>query len=563
VRALRTISVVVASLALSCAGKVVKLVAGGTDQELRTRPDAGAASSQRHEPPILVLALDGVSRGLLYDMLRAGELPNFEQLFGGDHLAHAYLDDSLLSTLPSTTMAAWVTAMTGVTPAAHGVTGNEYFIREKRQFACPAPVSFDDAAPTLAIYTDRYLDKLADAPTVYERLRQRDPDILIWVTMNHLFRGADRLLLAKRTAIVNAFEGFLEKVIDEHGSNHASDKIYATLDTAAVDVLLSHLKSGPTPDVLTLYLAGTDLYAHVASEGPDEARRMYLRDVVDPQIGRVVEALRDRGVLDKTWIVSIADHGHTEVKHDAQHALGAAGMAAGPPKILRAMGYRVRPMKKDVSDRDPFSAVLAYGGAMAYVYLADRSKCPAATDLCPWSDMPRYDLDVLPVADAYWRASREGVIAPELEGTIDLVLVRKPRPVDQIDAPFEVYVGDGKTVPVDVYMADHPHPTYVDFAQRLDDLAVGVHGERAGDILLLAHDGDEHHPEDRYYFAGLYHSWHGSPSRGDSEVPLIVANKHHDAAQIGTWVKRVIGPNPRLQKVTDLLIRLREGGLGG
>jgi predicted AlkP superfamily pyrophosphatase or phosphodiesterase len=562
VRGLRSVPVVAACLALSCAGKVVKLVAGGSDQQLRTRPDAGAASSQRHEPPILVLALDGVSRGLLYDMLRAGELPNFEQLFGGDHLAHAYLDDSLLSTLPSTTMAAWVTAMTGVTPAAHGVTGNEYFIREKRQFACPAPVSFNDAAPTLAVYTDRYLDKLAEAPTVYERLRQRDPDILIWVTMNHLFRGADRLLLAKRTAIVNAFEGFLEKVIDEHGSNRASDKIYATLDTAAVDVLISHLKSGPTPDVLTLYLAGTDLYAHVASEGPDEARRMYLRDVVDPQIGRVVQALRDRGVLDKTWIVSIADHGHTEVKHDAQHALGAAGMDAGPPKILRAMGYRVRPMKKDVSDRDPFSAVLAYGGAMAYVYLADRSKCPAATDVCPWSDMPRYDLDVLPVADAYWRASREGVIAPELKGTIDLVLVRKPRPVDQIDAPFEVYVGDGKTVPVDVYMADHPHPTYVDFAERLDDLAVGVHGERAGDILLLAHDGDEHHAEDRYYFAGLYHSWHGSPSRGDSEVPLIVANKHHDAAQIGTWVKHVIGPNPRLQKVTDVLIGLREGGLG-
>jgi len=555
--------VAAASLALSCATtKVVKLVASGSDQELRTRPNGGAASSQRHEPPILVLALDGVSRGLLYDMLRAGELPHFEELFGGDHLAHAYLDDSLLSTLPSTTMAAWVTAMTGVTPASHGVTGNEYFIREKRQFACPAPVSFNDAGPTLAIYTDRYLDKLAEAPTVYERLRQRDPDILIWVTMNHLFRGADRLLLAKRTAIVNAFEGFFAKELEEHGSNKASDKVYATLDTAAVDILLSHLKSGATPDVLTLYLAGTDLYAHVASEGPDEARRMYLREVVDPQIGRVVDALRERGVLDKTWVISIADHGHTEVKHDAQHALGAAGTEAGPVKILRATGFRVRPLQKDVPERDPFSAVLAYGGAMAYVYLADRSKCPAATDVCPWTEMPRYEQDVLPVADAYWKASKDGEIAPELKGTIDLVLVRRPRPVDQIDAPFEVYIGGGKTMPVDAYMADHPHPTYIDFAQRLDDLAVGVHGERAGDILLLAHDGDEKHPEDRYYFAGLYHSWHGSPSRGDSEVPLIVANKHHAAAQIGPWVRHVIGPHPRLQKVTDLLIGLREGGLG-
>jgi len=549
-------------MALSCVGEIGKLVAASSDQELRTRPQASAQSSQKHEPPILVLALDGVSRGLLYDMLRAGELPNFEQLYGGDHLAHAYLDDSLLSTLPSTTMAAWVTAMTGVTPATHGVTGNEYFIREKRQFACPAPVSFDDAGATLSIYTDHYLDKLAEAPTVYERLRQRDPDILIWVTMNHLFRGADRLLLAKRTAIVNAFQGFIANEIEKHGSNKASNKLYATLDTAAIDVLLSHLESGAIPDVLTVYLAGADLYAHVASEGPDEARRTYLHEIVDPQIGRLVQTLRDRGVLDTTWVITIADHGHTAVMHDAEHALGAAGLDAGPMKILRAAGFRIRPLEKDVSVKDPFSAVLAYGGAMAYVYLADRSKCPNATDVCPWTAMPRYAEDVLPVADAYWKASRDGTVAPELKGSIDLVLVRKPRPVDQIDAPFEVYVGDGKTEPVGAYMADHPHPTYVDFEQRLRDLAVGVHGERAGDILLLAHDGDEPQPEKRFYFAGMYHSWHGSPSRSDSEVPLIVANKHHATAEIGAWVKRVIGPSPRLQKMTDLMIGLRKGGLG-
>lgn len=548
-----------AVLTLSCAApKAIKLATSSSDQQLRDRDDSAPASSRRGEPPILILALDGVNRDLLYEMLRAGELPSFEQLLGGDHLAHADLDESMLSTLPSTTMAAWVTAMTGVTPASHGVTGNEYFIREKREFACPAPVSFNDAKPTLSIYTDRYLDKLADAPTVYERLRARDPNILIWVTMNHLFRGADRLLLAKRTAIVKAFEAFLETELEKHGTNKASSKLYESLDETAVDVLLDHLHSGATPDVLTLYLAGTDLYAHVADEGPDQARRTYLREVVDPQLGRVVAALRDRGVLDKTWVITLADHGHTEVKFDKEHALGAAGAEAGPVKVLREAGFRVRPLKHEVDVHDPFSAVLAYGGAMAYVYLADRSKCPAATDVCPWTEMPRYREDVLPAADAYWKASRDGTGAPELKGTIDLVMVRKPKPVPDIDAPFEVYIGDGKTQPLDAYLADHPHPTYVEFSQRLRDLAVGVHGERAGDILLLAHDGDEAHPEQRYYFAGLYHSWHGSPSRGDSEVPLIVANPHRTKAQIAAWLKPILGPSPRLQKVTDVIIGLRE-----
>ncbi|MFT3693738.1 MAG: alkaline phosphatase family protein [Kofleriaceae bacterium] len=552
-------AIVMAAFALSsCTPKVVKLATSSSDQTLRSRDDAAAPSSRRAEPPVLVLALDGVSRDLLYDMLRAGKLPNFEQLLGGDHLAHADLDETMLSTLPSTTMAAWVTAMTGVTPANHGVTGNEYFIREKRELACPAPVSFTDAAPTLSIYTDHYLDKLADAPTVYERLRARDPEILIWVTMNHLFRGADRLLLAKRTAIVKAFEAFIETEIDKFGNSKASSALYESLDTSAVDVLLDHLKTGPTPDILTLYLAGTDLYAHVANEGPDEARKTYLEKVVDPQLGRVVAALRDRGVLDKTWVITLADHGHTEVKFDKQHALGAAGADAGVVKVLRETGFRVRPFKHEVDMHDPFSAVLAYGGAMAYVYLADRSKCPGDKDMCPWTEMPRYREDVLAAADAYFKASRDGAIAPELKGTIDMVFVRKPKPVEAIDAPFEVYVGNGQTQSLDAYLAEHPHKTYVEFSQRLRDLAVGVHGERAGDILLLAHDGDEQHPDDRYYFAGLYHSWHGSPSRGDSEVPLIVANAHHDRAQIATWLRRLIGPSPRLQKVTDVIIGLRE-----
>ncbi|HSN30070.1 MAG TPA: alkaline phosphatase family protein, partial [Kofleriaceae bacterium] len=138
---MRLAALVLALTTIGCSTKAVKLVAGGTDQKLRDRPD-GAPQASPAPPPILVLALDGVSRDLLYQMLRAGELPRMTELLGGDGLAHAYLDDSFLSTMPSTTMDAWVAAMTGRPPADTGVAGNEYFIREKRQFACPAPISF-------------------------------------------------------------------------------------------------------------------------------------------------------------------------------------------------------------------------------------------------------------------------------------------------------------------------------------------------------------------------------------------------------------------------------------
>src|SRR5947208_10451024 len=98
---------VVVMLALLIAGctasRGAELVMSGGVHRLRPHAARAQPNSPDH-PPVLVLALDGVSRDLLYDMLRAGELPNLAELLGGDRLAHAYFDDSLLSILPSTTM---------------------------------------------------------------------------------------------------------------------------------------------------------------------------------------------------------------------------------------------------------------------------------------------------------------------------------------------------------------------------------------------------------------------------------------------------------------------------
>ena len=340
------------------------------------------------------------------------------------------------------------------------------------------------------------------------------------------------------------------------GRETSSRGAYAALDNSAVDSVVDRLAHGGSPDVLTVYLYGTDLYAHVASEGPDRARRGYLRDVVDPALGKLVARLRASGRLDREWVVVTSDHGHTEVMSDHAHALGDGD---APRDVVRAAGFRVRPFKRRVAADDPFSAVLAYGGATAYVYLADRSQCPGEHDACAWQNPPRYREDVLPVAEAFRRANASG---PQLRGALEMILVREPRPVERDDLPFEVYIGDGKTMPVEAYLAQHPHPGYVAFAERLHDLAVGPHGERAGDILLLAHDTERDDLADRFYFAHEYHSWHGSPSRGDSEIPLIVANRHHTSREIATYVKRVLGDRPFQQKLTDIALGLRRGELG-
>lgn len=550
------------ALSSGCAtAQLVKLAAAGDFRELRVRP-AGSPQSSPDKPPILFLVLDGVGREILYDLLRQGQLPHLATLLGGvdGKFPHAYFEERMLSTLPSSTMAAWMTTMTGVGPAEHGVTGNEYWIRESRTFACPAPVSFSSAAPTLEVYADDYLDKLGSTPNVYERMREKDPDVLIWIAMHSVYRGADRLLLAKRTVLARAFEGFLEKEVEKHLEDAESRRLYQQLDEGAIGSVLTELKTGTVPDVLTVYLSGVDLYAHVADEGPERARRSYLVAVLDPLLGQLAVALEARNALAGRWVVVTADHGHTQVIRDDVHALKTRG-GEDPPSVLSRIGFRVRPFQRNVSEKDPFSAVLAYGGAMAYVYLADRSACPGEKDVCDWNLPPRYEEDVLAAAEAFHKNNADGSIVPPMRGALDLILVRRPKPYAQVDLPFEVYLGGGKTMPVDAWLKEHPHPNYVAVEARLRDLAVGVHGERAGDVLLLAHNGDRDRPEERYYFAAPYCSWHGSPSRQDSELPFIVANPTHSSAAIGAYVTRVLGERPFQQKVTDLLLGLRAGAL--
>jgi len=166
---------------------------------------------------------------------------------------------------------------------------------------------------------------------------------------------------------------------------------------------------------------------------------------------------------------------------------------------------------------------------------------------------------VLSVADAFYTNNLHGAYVPQLRGTLDMVLVRRPQAAGVLSAPFEVYVGKHKLQPVAEYLRAHPHPTYVDLLARLNELTVGPHGDHAGDIILSTHSGDRSDPAQRYYFAAPYHSWHGSPSRGDSEIPLIVAHPQRSAQSIGALVQSALGAHPHQQRITDVLLALRFG----
>lgn len=539
---------------LSQSKEVAELAVEGESRTLRDHRDPRGALAERR-PDLLVIAIDGIDRDLLYRMLRAGELPNLARLLGGRRAGgfpHAHLDDRVLTTLPSNTFTAWAALFTGEVPARSGIPSNEFFIRERGQFAAPGPVSTDDATPSMKSYSEDYADDLLTAPTIYQQIRARDPGVRIWVSMSQFHRGADRLLMARRSVLADAFRIFLDNTLTGKDDRDRME-VYAALDREVLATLAAAVgdPDQPVPDLLTLYLAGSDLFAHVAEAGPDAARRTYLTEVVDPGLGELHAALARRRALADRYVVVVSDHGHTPVLHDERHALGDRDDGEGPRDVLRAAGFRVRPAGWKVEERD-FQAVLAYGGAFAFVYLADRSTCPRAGSDCDFRRPPRFEEDVLPAAEAYLRSARGAPPVPALRGALDLVLVRRGS-----QGAFQVYLGGGKLEDVDRYLARAPREAYVEVARRLRELAVGPAGDRAGDILLVTRSGAERDVHHRYYFSHTYRSWHGSPSRQDSEIPFILAHPKKSRRELAALAARKLGDAPGIDQVGRLLVDLR------
>ncbi|HEU4884799.1 MAG TPA: alkaline phosphatase family protein [Longimicrobium sp.] len=504
----------------------------------------------RGAPRVIVFALDGVGDGELHQAIVTGGMRRVAALLGRETeprlYEHGWAAPGVLSILPSTTYAAWASVFTGQPVARHGIPGNEWFAREEMRFYAPAPVTVTEHEHALQVYSDQLMGRVLRAPTVYERAGVRS-----YVSLQAYHRGADLLTVPMPSTYARMVTAAAEGAVDDET---VSQEVYEELDDQAVESLVKSIERHGPADLQTVYFPGVDLYTHVA-EHPLQDQMRYLREVIDPAVGEVLDAYRKAGALEGTWVMFVADHGHTPVLPDDLHALGTEGDDE-PPALLRQAGFRVRPFHIEVdSAEQDFQATVAYQGAFAYVYLADRSTCAQPGTRCDWKRAPRLNEDVLPVARAFFEASRTGAGVPALRGAIDLVFARQPAPPGQDAPPFQVWDGQ-RLVPIAEYLAAHPRPELLDLERRLDGLGAGPYGHRAGDVLLLARTGMELPIEQRYYFSSRYHSWHGSPTRQDSEIPLLVVQAATSGAAIRARVQRAAGARIDQLSITPVILDL-------
>src|SRR5277367_6089781 len=521
-----------AILALTSCSSIKLFLNGGEKQVKReTRPPAPG-------PYVLIFAFDGAGYDQLMAAINSGKAPAMAGMLGKDEggglYEHAYSAPNAVSILPSTTVAAWSSIFTGAPPAQTGVPGNEWFVREEMKFYAPVPVSVEEMDDNRAMLVDNFVGHQLKVPTLFQQAGVRSA-----VSMNMIYRGADYFTLIDPSSMVELFTEFVSGK-----TKHSSGKrdIYQQMDEDSVPKLLDSMETHGVPNIQVVYFPGIDLYTHLAPD-PLPMEVDYLETVTDPLVAQVLDAYRRYGILDQTYTLVIADHGHTPVLKDPRHALGA-DPEDGPAAVAKAAGFRPRKFVLDPGPKEQdYQAAFAYQGAIAYVYLADRSTCSNPGMTCDWKRPPRYKEDVLPVARAFYYANKKGHPVQLMKDTLDLVFARVPTPPGQLTHEYDIFDGH-RLVPIWLYLLMHPRPDLIQLNRRMRWLSAGPYGNRAGDVLLLSKSGLDRQIQDRYYFSAPYHSWLGSASIQDSHIPLIVARKDYPGAKLKALVDGIGGSEP-------------------
>lgn len=547
------ITIIFFRLALAATGIAIFNLAGCSATKMLF---TGGEKQVRHHlrpvepgPYVLIFGFDGAGYDQLMAAINSGSAPNLHAMLGkkqgdGGVYEHAYSAPNAISILPSTTIAAWSSIFTGATPAYTGVTGNEWFVRDEMRLYAPAPVSVDETDDTYAAVTDDLVGKALKSPSLFQQAGVKSA-----VSLNEVYRGADYFTTVDPTSMVVIMGDFIKGTV---GASDDKKDIYVKLDRDSVPKMLASIEDHGMPKLQVVYFPGIDLYTHVSASHPLQSEVGYLERITDPLVGQVLDAYKTYGVLDDTYIVVIADHGHTPVLKDPEHALGA-DPDSGPAAVVKSVGFRPRKfVLTPAADEQDYQVAFAYQGAISYVYLADRSTCPNPGQTCDWKRPPRFEQDVMPVVRALYKENLTGDITPRMKDTLDLIFARRPVKPGENTLPYEIF--DGKRlVKIPDYLDKHPRPDLIELDRRMRWLSAGPYGDRAGDILLLTQSGLNRPIERRFYFSGPYNSWHGSASEQDGHIPLIVAGQRLPGSELKALVDRVAGDKPSQLDMTPIV----------
>ncbi|MCC7234609.1 MAG: arylsulfatase [Bryobacterales bacterium] len=163
--------------------------------------------------------------------------------------------------------------------------------------------------------------------------------------------------------------------------------------------------------------AGDDIWhGRVSSEETRTARQAYYGSVgfVDEQIGRILDTLEKRGLLEETLILYTSDHGDMTGDHNLWRKSYAYEPSARVPMIMRwpegFLGARRGQVRNEpVELRDIPATIMAAGGANLPVPIDGRGLADCvARDGAGWREWIDLEHDVCYAKENHWNALTDG-----------------------------------------------------------------------------------------------------------------------------------------------------------
>ncbi len=448
---------------------------------------------QRPDHAVVLITVDGLAADEFDELLAAGKLPNIRAnlIDRGVRVRRA------VASQPTITYANLTTILTGCYSGRHGILGNEWFDRNEllfRDYTTTATyrlVDGDYATPTL-------FDHLAPARSVSIQCASR--------------RGVSRTIDNWASSGIRWFFGCFADV---------DRLIPLRMELIAQDAN----RWGAWPTLIHAYFPAVDEVGH--RHGPDSPQYRQAVVNVDRQIGRLVQAVRDAGMVDRTFWVLTSDHG--QVPSAPDRFLDVAG-------LLRRSGFTVESRAGAVAFWEEhhrhyakIDAVVVTGGdRRATIHLRGSggwrqrpafAQVRALLDLACGSEAGPWTRPQIGLALAARRDPDTGEQTIEVYSPRGHSRLRRRHVDSRAEYGYEVITTDalGGGVPAgwhdaEAWLALTAETQYPDLVVPLVEL---FDSARAGDVMLVAADD--------WDFARGNRGGHGGVAVGDALIPMVFA----------------------------------------
>jgi len=377
---------------------VVFIIITGCANVSSQNTDLGLKTHQ--QPKLFVVILDALQRKTLMESLDS--LPNFKAVIKGDHKDYPYIYfENVLVSIPSSSKPSNTTLLTGKYPNKHGVPSTIWFDRKEQKVKTLTSISQRRIIDILEqTKTDTIFDyarrsgktTMAVATQVTKGVESRD-----WIQQSiHLWGQAYCL---------NLFLNFNPIPDGAHLDRGTTGGLLKGHMYSFSDGLEGKLKtSGDIPDLTVVHFVGMDIFTHYPRRfmidnnwSINAIQKWYLKEVLDPEIGKINTFLQENNLFDNTLFFFVSDHGQGRI---SQH-IDEEDFEKRLSDNFKVMG---RPYSADQAE-----IVISLGASTKTLYLKNRLHAG-------WMTPPGLIADVKPVVDAL-------IDIPDMQAHLNALLV--------------------------------------------------------------------------------------------------------------------------------------------